>query len=318
MAVVTHKPALRIESLKFRYHRRRRGEPWVIDIPALAMTRGEQMLLTGGSGRGKSTLLHLICGLMDPVEGETHVDGTPIHSLHGHDRDLFRGKRIGMIFQSFNLMHGFSALENVMVAMMFSSIPRREHRRRARDLLQHLGIDHPRRSPDKMSIGQQQRVAVARAVACDPVLVLADEPTASLDPDNAQIAMELIQNICQEKKSALLCVSHDPTMSERFERQASLDELAKGEIPAEAPVPLASAKVTEAEIAMLSPAQEEVPIVEASTDVADEEPVPELDLDGNVVHAAADAGEGEVEVEGDLEIETTAPADEPSRPSGAN
>lgn len=226
---MTDPSALRIENLKFRYHRRRRREPWVLDIPTLELARGEQMLLTGGSGRGKSTLLHLICGLMDPVEGETYVDGTPIHSLHGSSRDLFRGKRIGMMFQNFNLLHGFSALENVMIALMFSSIPRREHRRRAKDLLAHLGIDHPRRSPDKMSIGQQQRVAVARSVACDPVLVLADEPTASLDPENAQVAMELIQSICREKNAALLCVSHDPSMCERFTRCASLDELARGE-----------------------------------------------------------------------------------------
>lgn len=226
-----HQSALRIDNLKFRYHRRRKSEPWVIDIPALELQRGQQMLLTGGSGRGKSTLLHLICGLMDPIEGETYVDGTPIHSLHGAARDLFRGKRIGIIFQNFNLLHGFSALDNVMAAMMFSSIPRGKHRRRARDLLHHLGILHPRKHPDKMSIGQQQRIAVARAVACDPVLVLADEPTASLDPENGQKAMQLIQNICREKNAALLCVSHDPVMCERFEVRASLDELANGEVP---------------------------------------------------------------------------------------
>lgn len=227
-----HQPALRIDNLKFRYHRRRKSDPWVIDIPALELHRGEQMLLTGGSGRGKSTLLHLICGLMDPLEGETYVDGTPIHSLHGAARDLFRGQRIGIIFQNFNLLQGFSALDNVMAAMMFSSIPRGKHRRRARDLLHHLGILHPRKHPDKLSIGQQQRIAVARAVACDPVLVLADEPTASLDPENGQKAMQLIQNICREKNAALLCVSHDPVMCERFDIQASLDELANGEIPA--------------------------------------------------------------------------------------
>lgn len=218
--------ALRIENLKFSYHHKRGNVDWVIDIPALELKRGEQMLLTGGSGRGKSTLLHLICGLMEPLEGETFVDGTPIHSLHGAERDLFRGKRIGMIFQNFNLLHGFSAQDNIMTALMFSDIPRSEHRHRARELLKHLGIDHPRHHPEKMSIGQQQRIAVARAMACDPVLVLADEPTASLDPENSQIAMEMIQNICMEKNAALLCVSHDPAMSDRFEHKASLDELA--------------------------------------------------------------------------------------------
>ena len=273
---MNNQSALRIDNLKFRYHRRRKSEPWVIDIPALEMQRGEQMLLTGGSGRGKSTLLHLICGLMDPVEGETYVAGNPIHSLHGAARDLFRGKRIGMIFQNFNLLHGFSALDNVMAAMMFSTIPRGDHRKRAKSLLHQLGIDHPRKHPEKMSIGQQQRIAVARSMACDPVLVLADEPTASLDPDNAQIAMELIQNICREKNSALLCVSHDPTMCDRFDRRASLDELAKGLGAQQEHIP---ATVTnDVPLAKISPpdskkANEQIPDADAR----------ELDLDGNMV-----------------------------------
>lgn len=222
--------ALGIRDLKYRYAPA--GE-WVVDVPALDLEQGEQMLLTGGSGRGKSTLLNLIAGLIDPVEGRIFVGGTDIHSLHGARRDHLRGRSIGVIFQTFNLLHGFSAVENVMTAMMFSPIPRGEHRARAEQLLRHLGIDRPGADPDRMSIGQQQRVAVARAVACDPVLVLADEPTASLDPENAVVAMDLIQSICREKSAALLCVSHDPSMKDRFERQASLNELAQAAAGAE-------------------------------------------------------------------------------------
>lgn len=278
---MTDQPALRIDNLKFRYHKRRKNEPWVLDIPALELRRGEQLLLTGGSGRGKSTLLHLICGLMDPVKGETYVDGTPMHSLHGAARDLFRGKRIGMIFQSFNLLHGFSVLDNVMAALMFSSIPRSEHRRRANQLLKHLGIEHPRRHPDKMSIGQQQRVAVARAMACDPVLVLADEPTASLDPENAQIAIKLIQKICQEKNAALLCVSHDPSLPERFEHRASLDELASGVNPmGDRSGPESSRPVTDSIPLATGPAPRDE--VEVNGQVEEDESL-ELDLTGNVI-----------------------------------
>lgn len=229
--------ALGIRDLKFRYAP---GAAWVVDVPALDLEPGEQMLLTGGSGRGKSTLLNLIAGLVDPAEGRVFVGGTDIHSLHGAARDLHRGRTIGVIFQTFNLLHGFSAVENVMTAMMFSTIPRREHRGRAEQLLAHLGIDRPDADPDRLSVGQQQRVAVARATACDPVLVLADEPTASLDPENAVTAMDLIQAICREKNAALLCVSHDPSMKDRFERQASLEELARGEA-AEASVAAAGA-----------------------------------------------------------------------------
>ncbi len=215
-------PALRIESLRYRYTP---TGPWVVDIAALTLDPGEQVLLTGTSGRGKSTLLSLIAGLMEPTQGSIHVHGQNIHALRGHRRDAFRGQRIGMIFQSFNLLQGFSAAENVMLAMSFSDIPRREHRPRAHELLAHLGVDRHNAPPEQLSIGQQQRVAVARAVACRPDLVLADEPTASLDPENAAGAMDLIQTACRESGAALLCVSHDPTMAARFARRASLDEL---------------------------------------------------------------------------------------------
>lgn len=218
-------PALSIQGLKFRYP----DAPhtgWNVDVTRLELARGEQVLLTGGSGRGKSTLLHLVAGLIDPQEGSVEIAGTRLASLHGAKRDLFRGSKVGMIFQTFNLLHGFTALENVMAALMFSKIPASEHAARAERLLKHLGIERVDAEPDRLSVGQQQRVAVARAVACDPVLVLADEPTASLDPENGEKAMDLIQSICREKGAALLCVSHDPAMKARFARRASFEELA--------------------------------------------------------------------------------------------
>lgn len=130
-----------------------------------------------------------------------------------------------MIFQTFNLLAGFSAIENVMVALMFSDIPRAEHRERAAKLLASLGIERIDAPPEQLSVGQQQRVAVARALVCEPELVLADEPTASLDPENAAGAIELIQNACKSQNAALLCVSHDPSMAARFERTMSLKNL---------------------------------------------------------------------------------------------
>ncbi|MBL8744816.1 MAG: ABC transporter ATP-binding protein [Phycisphaerae bacterium] len=220
--------ALNILGLKYRYPAAdtRSAKPgWVVDVASLALKPGEQMLLTGGSGRGKSTLLYLTAGLMEPAEGEVRVAGASVGALHGAARDLFRGRHIGMIFQTFNLLQGFSAAENVMAALMFTELPPREHRVKAESLLRHLGIERFDAEPERMSVGQQQRIAVARAVACDPVLVLADEPTASLDPENAAAAMDLIQSICREKNAALLCVSHDPTMASRFSRRASLDDL---------------------------------------------------------------------------------------------
>jgi ABC-type lipoprotein export system ATPase subunit len=224
---VTQSPplALSIRGLKFTYAPSGEG-PLALDIPALDLAPGEQMLLTGGSGSGKSTLLQLIAGLLDPTKGHISVGGINIHDLKGARRDLYRGQKIGMIFQTFNLLHGFSAIENVMAALMFSAIPPREHRARAAALLAKLGIERPDAQSDRLSVGQQQRVAVARALACHPVLVLADEPTASLDPENSAAAMDLIQGACRDNGAALLCTSHDPAMKSRFPKLASLAELA--------------------------------------------------------------------------------------------
>lgn len=222
------KPALAIHALKFRYSPQpgEAAEPWNLSIAALSLQPGEQVLLTAGSGRGKSTLLHLIAGLLDPAEGRIDIAGTPIHSLSNAARDEFRGRHVGMIFQTFNLLQGFTALENVEAALLFSDIPAKEHTPRSEKLLTSLGITKPHARVENLSVGQQQRVAVARAVAIKPTLVLADEPTASLDPANASGAMDLIQNACNDCGAALLCVSHDPSMASRFERRVTLEELA--------------------------------------------------------------------------------------------
>lgn len=216
-------PALEIDGLRFRYGD---AAAWVVEVRRLAIERGEHVLLTGRSGRGKSTLLQLISGLIEPGEGRVCVSGQDVHRLRGAARDAYRGAHVGMIFQTFNLLQGFTAIENVLVAMMFSSIPPREHRAKAAALLERLGIERPFAFVEELSVGQQQRVAVARAVACAPALVLADEPTASLDPENAAGAMDLIQQVCRERHAALLCVSHDPGMAARFPRVESLDRLA--------------------------------------------------------------------------------------------
>jgi ABC-type dipeptide/oligopeptide/nickel transport system ATPase component len=133
-----------------------------------------------------------------------------------------------MIFQTFNLLHGFTALENVLAGLMFSAMAPKEHEARARGLLQTLGIPDPEAEVDRLSVGQQQRVAVARALAARPALVLADEPTASLDPANTATAMDLIQSACRADGAALLCTSHDPTLRARFARVESIDPFVAG------------------------------------------------------------------------------------------
>jgi putative ABC transport system ATP-binding protein len=218
-------PALVIENLSFAYPSRDSAPGFEFRMHRLTLAAGEQMLLASRSGSGKSTLLNLIAGLMDPASGSVLIDGQAVHALRGAARDRFRGSSVGMIFQTFNLLQGFNALENVLAGMMFSKIPSAQHRRRALELLQLLGIDRPFALAEELSVGQQQRVAVARALACDPVLVLADEPTASLDPENATVAIDLIQSACRAKGAALLCVSHDPSIAQRFTRVERLDAL---------------------------------------------------------------------------------------------
>ncbi len=221
-------PALHIRNLKFQYPNSPHAPTpsnWVVNIPDFQLAPAEQALLTGGSGSGKSTLLQLIAGLLDIQLGSIEVAGVSLASLSRAKRDLHRGQTTGMIFQTFNLLHGFSACENVMAALMFSTLPPAQHRATALQLLSHLGIDNPNAKPDQLSVGQQQRVAVARAIACKPALILADEPTASLDPENAGGAMDLIQQTCREIGAALLCVSHDPAMASRFDRRVALHEL---------------------------------------------------------------------------------------------
>lgn len=218
--------ALRIEDLSFRYDRRAVDAPPVVRVDALELGEGEMMLLRGRSGSGKTTLLGLVAGLLEPSLGRVLIAGQDLHALRGAARDRFRGRHLGVVFQTFNLLHGFSARENVLAGMMFSDIPRSEHDARAAALLERLGIERVDARPEQLSVGQQQRVAVARAVAAKPALVLADEPTASLDPENADAAIELIKNACAEAGAALLCVSHDPTAESHFGRVEDLASLA--------------------------------------------------------------------------------------------
>lgn len=218
--------ALRIEDLSFRYDRRAVDTPAVVRVGQFELAQGEMALLRGHSGSGKTTLLSLVAGLLEPTLGRVEIAGQDLHALRGGARDRFRGRHLGLVFQTFNLLHGFSAMENVLAGLMFSDLPRREHDARARALLDRLGIERVDARPEDLSVGQQQRVAVARAVAARPTLVLADEPTASLDPENADVAIELIKGACVDAGAALLCVSHDPSASGHFERVEDLSSLA--------------------------------------------------------------------------------------------
>ena len=215
---------IEISGLHFAY---RRG--FQLSIPNFHVASGEHVLLAGSSGSGKSTLLHLIAGIDDASAGEIRIRGTNILGLHGAQRDTFRGKNIGMIFQTFNLLQGFTALENVMMALMLAGYSTPQQRSRAESALSKLAITDPHSPIEMLSVGQQQRVAVARAVAGEPCVVLADEPTASLDPANARAAIDLIKEAARTAGAALIVTSHDPSLREAFTRIVEVSQFAPTE-----------------------------------------------------------------------------------------
>lgn len=214
-------PVLRVEALRKAYRSPDGEVTPVLDIPALELRAGEQVALRGASGSGKTTLLHIIAGILTPDSGRVLIDGADITSMGEARRDALRAERIGYVFQTFNLLQGYSALENVLLGMMFG---RGADAKAAAALLERVGLGN-RLSyrPRQLSVGQQQRVAVARALANHPRLVLADEPTGNLDPRHGAEALTLIRDVCREQGAALLLVSHDPAVLSQFDR---VDDLA--------------------------------------------------------------------------------------------
>ncbi|MBM4020639.1 MAG: ABC transporter ATP-binding protein [Planctomycetes bacterium] len=195
----------------------------VLDVPSFRLAAGEQVALEGSSGSGKSTLLHVIAGIMRPDSGRVVVAGTDITTLSEGRRDRLRADTLGLVFQQFNLLPGFTALENVLVAMSFAS--GQPDRARAAALLEAVGLAHRlHHKPVELSTGQQQRVAVARALANRPAVVLADEPTASIDAAHQQQVVDLLRNTCTGHGVALLVVTHDADVARQFPRRLALGE----------------------------------------------------------------------------------------------
>jgi putative ABC transport system ATP-binding protein len=192
----------------------------VLDLPRVHVATGERVGLAGPSGCGKSTLLNLCAGLLQPSSGRLRVNGVDVAGLAERERDRFRADTIGYVFQGFNLIPALSATENVMVAMGFGSrFPRQEFRQRSRALLERVGLGHRLdHRPAALSHGEMQRVGVARALANRPALLLADEPTASLEPGSAQAVVDLLVDVVRETGATLLLASHDERVLSRLDR----------------------------------------------------------------------------------------------------
>ncbi len=190
---------------------------------------GAHVALWGPSGCGKTTLLNLVTGLLLPDSGTVTVDGTAIQGMGDSALDQFRGERFGFVFQTFNLLKPFTALQNVMLGMRFSDTqPQREWKPRATDLLKRVGLGHRIHSkPTTMSVGEQQRVAIARALANKQKIIAADEPTGSLDPKTARSVMDLLLELCREERVTLLMVTHDRALADELPERFDCTNLAR-------------------------------------------------------------------------------------------
>ena len=206
---------LTLSSLKKSFVSPEGGRKPIVDVPQFSLEDGQQLALRGESGSGKTTFLHLIAGILAADSGTVKIGESNMTELGEHARDQLRARSMGYIFQTFNLLQGYSCLENVLLGMAFGP---GADRGRATAMLERVGLgSRLNHLPRQLSTGQQQRVAVARALANHPKLVLADEPTGNLDRKNAREALALIRETCRENGASLLLVSHDPEVLGAFE-----------------------------------------------------------------------------------------------------
>ena len=224
-------PLLRIDTLEFAWP----GRPPLLRLPRLELEAGGRLFIKGPSGSGKSTLLGLLAGIQLPSQGRIEILGQDLSRLSGRARDRFRADHLGYIFQQFNLLPFLSVRDNVTSALIFSRHKRRrlqaDAEREAARLLEGLQLPATlwQQPVHQLSIGQQQRVAAARALIGRPELVIADEPTSALDADNRAAFIELLFGECDRQGSGLVFVSHDPGLEPLFPRVLSLPQL--NEVP---------------------------------------------------------------------------------------
>jgi putative ABC transport system ATP-binding protein len=215
---------LKLDQIKKSFVQPDKQKVPILDIPDFEIEAGEQVVLIGPSGCGKTTMLHTIAGITNPDSGTVTIDGVEITRYSESVRDRIRADKLGYVFQTFNLLPGFSAIENVLLGMTFAS--KKISPSRARELLEQIGLGHRlNNKPAAMSVGEQQRVAIARSLANQPALLLADEPTANVDPANQQQIVELIKSCCKNENIALLMVTHSMEVADQFDRVVKLDEL---------------------------------------------------------------------------------------------
>ena len=218
---------IKIDSVRFYWSKK---SNFKIFVPNFEINKGEKVLLLGESGSGKTTLLSLICGFLNPLSGSISINGSTINKLSSKTKDEHRADNIGIIFQQFNLLPYANVIDNIVLPLYFSKVRSANvtnQRESALNLCKQLRLpdDIDQYKASSLSVGQQQRVAVARALIGNPSLVIADEPTSSLDTDAQQIFLDLMFEQISNNKSTLLMVSHDRSLAERFDRLIDINEV---------------------------------------------------------------------------------------------
>lgn len=206
----------------------RGGDGGVLNIlngVTLAVSRGEMVAIVGASGAGKSTLLHVLGALDRPTRGEVVIDGESVEGRSDEDLAALRNRKVGFVFQFHHLLREFSALENVMMPLRIGGVEPGEARRRADELLSRVGLGaRKHHRPSQLSGGEQQRTAVARALATDPAILLADEPSGNLDHANAERLHELLSHLARDLELALVVVTHNAALASRADRVLVLED----------------------------------------------------------------------------------------------
>ncbi len=188
----------------------------------LEIEKGDFVAIIGPSGSGKSTFLHLVGGMLSPTEGKVRIENDSLYDLTSDERSALRKKKIGFVFQTFNLVPYLTALENVQVPLVLAGLPEEEQKQRGEALLDRVGLsDRFDHKPRELSVGQQQRVALARMLANNPVLILADEPTGNLDPETAESIMDFLAQLNAEGRTVVM-VTHDMRLADRAKRSLRL------------------------------------------------------------------------------------------------
>ena len=222
---------IKVEKLNKTFHTGA-GDVHAVRDVSFEAKDGEMVAILGASGSGKSTLLSLL-GLLDaPDQGSIVIDNVELANLDGAGRTKFRAKGVGFVFQGFNLIPNLSARENVLLALEFSHWPKAEREARADEMLDMVGLkgDKANRRPAKLSGGEQQRVAIARAFAAHPQLILADEPTGSLDKATGQKIVQLLRAAATQQKATVLVVTHDEKIAQQADRRMEIDDGALTEV----------------------------------------------------------------------------------------